>query len=88
MRFHLSPKTVRQLNELGEKSIDYIEQYSDTPTLAEVRRRQLLQAEADLLKAVIALQEKYLFAHSLRIQAEPNSEVDSLLNINGINKPK
>lgn len=83
-----SPETIVILNELRINSHDFAVRYAETPTLGELYLRQLLRKEAELLKAMTELQEAYRHAHTLRLQAEPNSEVDSLLNINGIKKPK
>ena len=67
---------------------DIISGCADAPLLAKVLVDQLERAEKDLLRALVILQDKYIHAHGLRLDAKaaPDVAVDELLAGSGIQK--
>lgn len=72
------------INTLHPLAPQYADEGADTPTLAQVLKNQIAQAENDVIHAIAVLLEKYDHVQNLAYSTRPNVAVTSLLMAAGI----
>lgn len=84
MKTLIDPRTITQLNHAHAHVDIDLRNGDDVPTLMELKRRQVRQAEADLMVALNKLLTMYAAIEEQAVAALPNVQLTRLMRSRGI----